>query len=134
MKISKKFSFEASHCLPDHDGKCKNQHGHTYFVEVCIEGIVKGKEAGVKRGFVMDFHDVRKGVDEVILSKYDHSHLNDSFEYPTAELMALKMYRDLADWLNKNIKGVTLHSVKLWETPNSHVEVDFETMLQEGCK
>jgi len=130
MRIFKKFSFDASHQLHWHDGKCANLHGHTYFVEVCIEGNIKDVTAGPKKGFVMDFHDLKRGVNETIIEKYDHKHLNDFFKSPTAELMSIQMYRDLASWLNDNIKSVTLHSLKLWETPTSYVEVDFQSVQQ----
>ena len=38
MKIGKTYSFEAAHHLPNHNGKCKNPHGHSYRLEVEVEG------------------------------------------------------------------------------------------------
>ena len=38
MKVGKQFSFDASHQLVGHFGKCANLHGHTYKVEVVLTG------------------------------------------------------------------------------------------------
>ena len=31
-------NFAAAHRLPDHEGKCQRLHGHTYGLEVTVEG------------------------------------------------------------------------------------------------
>ncbi|HDM22763.1 MAG TPA: 6-carboxytetrahydropterin synthase, partial [Methanomicrobia archaeon] len=66
---SKQSFFDAAHRIPDHSGKCKNLHGHTYKLIVTMEGEVKD-------GMVIDFEDMKNIVDPVI-EKYDHSYLND---------------------------------------------------------
>ena len=38
MRVCKQFSFDASHQLVGHFGKCANLHGHTYKVEVSLAG------------------------------------------------------------------------------------------------
>ena len=40
MRIGKLFKFEAAHRLPNHPGKCKNLHGHSYKLEVVVNGEV----------------------------------------------------------------------------------------------
>lgn len=30
IKVTKSFTFDASHFLPNHKGKCSTMHGHTY--------------------------------------------------------------------------------------------------------
>lgn len=43
MKITKIFTFDSSHMLDGHDGKCQNLHGHTYKLEITVsDGIIKG--------------------------------------------------------------------------------------------
>ena len=57
MKITKIFTFDSSHMLDGHDGKCQNLHGHTYKLKITVsDGIIKG---GAKDGMVMDFTDLK---------------------------------------------------------------------------
>ena len=34
--ITKRFTFEACHHLPNYNGKCANVHGHSYKLEVTV--------------------------------------------------------------------------------------------------
>ncbi len=56
--------FSACHILPGHR-RCGRLHGHTYAVNVVIEGEMGGE------GYVADFFDV-KGVLKKIIDKLDH--------------------------------------------------------------
>ena len=57
MKITKIFTFDSSHMLDGHDGKCQNLHGHTYKLEITVSApIIQG---GAKDGMVMDFTDLK---------------------------------------------------------------------------
>ena len=38
IRVTKKFKFESGHALYGHDGKCKNIHGHSYQLEVTVQG------------------------------------------------------------------------------------------------
>jgi 6-pyruvoyltetrahydropterin/6-carboxytetrahydropterin synthase len=66
MKIAKEFRWEMGHRLPEHFGKCKNIHGHSYRMIVELEGDVKDS------GMLMDYYDLKKIV-EPIVEKLDHS-------------------------------------------------------------
>ena len=66
MKIAKEFRWEMGHRLPEHFGKCKNIHGHSYKMIVELEGEV------VESGMVMDYYDVKKMVEPVV-EKLDHA-------------------------------------------------------------
>ena len=35
--VRRRFEFEAAHELPNHPGKCKNLHGHSYKLFVTVE-------------------------------------------------------------------------------------------------
>jgi 6-pyruvoyltetrahydropterin/6-carboxytetrahydropterin synthase len=68
MRIAKEFNWEMGHRLPEHFGKCKNIHGHSYKLLVEIEGDV------LENGMVMDYyhlHDVIKP----LIEKMDHAFL-----------------------------------------------------------
>lgn len=84
MKISKEFRFEAAHRLPPDDetyGVCCRLHGHSYRVVVEVEGKVNEK------GWIMNFKDIGKEVDDIILSKCDHMflHFNGKVLEPSAD-------------------------------------------------
>lgn len=110
MFLSKDFTFDSAHFLTKYHGKCENLHGHTYKLRVTVEGPV-GED-----GMVMDFSDLKKLVKEKVIDRYDHQNLNDFFENPSAELVAMKIWEDLAPNL-----PVKLHEVTLWETAESFV-------------
>jgi 6-pyruvoyltetrahydropterin/6-carboxytetrahydropterin synthase len=66
MKIAKEFNWEMGHRLPEHFGKCKNIHGHSYKMLVEIEGDV------LESGMVMDYYRLRDTIDPLI-EKMDHA-------------------------------------------------------------
>ncbi len=68
MKIAKEFNWEMGHRLPEHFGKCKNIHGHSYKMLVEIEGDV------MENGMVMDYYHLRDVIDPLV-EKMDHAFL-----------------------------------------------------------
>ena len=140
MKISKIFTFDASHMLDGHDGKCQNLHGHTYQLEVTVASILINE--GAKAGMVMDFADLKTSVKQTILEPFDHAflyHGNNERESQiaalleswqmktlrlnqrtTAEHLAIEMYHRL------QAVGVPVCRIKLWETPTSYAEYEGE--------
>jgi len=76
MKLGIVEYIDCAHLLPGH-AKCGQLHGHTYKVEVIIEGKKEG-------GMIIDFAELKKAVRDVIL-QYDHRHLNDFLDYPSVE-------------------------------------------------
>lgn len=110
MLVSKEFAFDSAHFLTNYHGKCENLHGHTYRLRVTVEGPVQ------KDGMVMDFKELKELVKERVIDRYDHQNLNDFFENPTAELIAMKIWDDL-----KDLSAARLQEVVLWETGGSFV-------------
>ena len=82
MIVGIKCHFDAAHFLPNYPGKCKEMHGHTWTVEVEVEG-----EADFLSGMVIDFKDFKYNIEKVIES-LDHSLLNNKVNPPTCELIA----------------------------------------------
>jgi len=92
---------DCAHFLPGHP-KCGQVHGHTYKVEVVIEG------ESDRGGMVVDFNDLKTRTREV-LSKYDHRHWNDVLESPTVEnICAL-----LSSQLREHIRFPLV--IRVWE-------------------
>ena len=109
-KISKQFSFSASHILEGlpQEHPCSRLHGHNYVITVHL----KSKELN-QVGFIKDNREldsVKKYIDE----KLDHRHLNDVLSFnPTAENIARYMY----DTFVADIPE--LYAVEVSETPKT---------------
>lgn len=111
MQIRKRFRFEAAHALPSHPGKCARMHGHSYLLEVAIAGPLH--RDGPARGMVEDFDALEALVRSHILDALDHRTLNETIENPTAEEIALWIWRRLEPALT------SLEELALWETPDA---------------
>lgn len=81
MILKKLFRFEASHRLPFHGGKCARLHGHSWVLEVELEGPLDPST-----GFVVDFADIKSAVQPVI-DELDHRHLGTWEELSVEHLM-----------------------------------------------
>jgi len=110
MFVTKEFTFDAAHKLTKYHGKCEKLHGHTYKLQVTVEGQPDDE------GMVMDFVELKTLVTKKVLDKLDHSYLNDLLENPSAENIAVWIWEQLKN----DVKG-NLYEVKLWETPTSFV-------------
>ncbi|MFO0982314.1 MAG: 6-carboxytetrahydropterin synthase QueD [Planctomycetota bacterium] len=109
LRVSKEFSFDAAHRLPSYRGRCERLHGHTWRLCVTVEGPVHDD------GMVLDFGELKRIVDELVLAALDHSYLNDVIAVPSAENVAIWIWQRLAAAV-----PVPLTSVTVWETPTSH--------------
>ena len=82
MLLRKEFTFDAAHNLVRYRGKCEALHGHTYRLAVVLEGTPD------EEGMILDFCELSRIVEERVLSRLDHSYINDILEQPTAENIA----------------------------------------------
>lgn len=112
--ITRTFSFDAAHLLPWHPGKCQRLHGHTYRLEVSVEGPVGD------RGIVCDFAELDALVHREVIDRYDHRYLNDLLDNPTAENIATEIWKFVEAGAPA---GIRLAHVRLWETLDSAVDV-----------
>jgi 6-pyruvoyltetrahydropterin/6-carboxytetrahydropterin synthase len=111
MRVRKQFAFEAAHVLPHHPGKCSRLHGHSYRLDVAVDGPLQA--SGPARGMVEDFDAIAAIVKREIVAKLDHASLNDVLENPTSELIALWIWERLFPVLPG------LAEVVLWETASA---------------
>lgn len=133
VTIMKKIAFDSSHKLINKKlseeenkkiyGKCygddvESSHGHRYFLETFIKGEID------ENGFLMNFVDLKKILNKVIIEKYDHKNLNHILDcITTCENQIYIMWEDIEkeiEIFNKeNNKKVFLYKLILWETPES---------------
>ncbi|NKB23312.1 MAG: 6-carboxytetrahydropterin synthase QueD [Kiritimatiellae bacterium] len=100
-----KETFEAAHTIPEHSGKCKNLHGHSYRVEAEFSG-----DELDSMGMVKDFADLKKAVRRILP---DHTYLNDVLDGPTTA-------EYIAQWIFTHLKqdDLPVTAVTVWETEN----------------
>ena len=103
MIVRRRFEFEAAHRLPNHPGKCRELHGHSYKLVVQVERPVDSET-----GMVIDFSDLKQTVGERVLTRLDHRYVNDLIENPTAEHMAVWIWEELQPVLD-GLTEVELH-------------------------
>jgi 6-pyruvoyltetrahydropterin/6-carboxytetrahydropterin synthase len=109
MKACRVFYFDAAHFLPNYKGKCESPHGHTYRLEVEVEGELGGG------GMVLDFNEIKKVVEREVIEKLDHSSMNDVLPNPTSE--------NITQWIWSKLEGkLPLSRVRLWEGEGKWVE------------
>jgi 6-pyruvoyltetrahydropterin/6-carboxytetrahydropterin synthase len=130
LYITKTVTFSASHRLfnPEFSdeenervfAQCNNfyGHGHNYKLEVTVAG-----EPNPKTGYILDLKILKKILQDEIISKVDHKHLNHDVDFlkgiiPTVENLTVVFWKLLE---NKFPNG-KLHSIRLYETENSFVE------------
>lgn len=142
MIVSKQIEWDMGHRVTNHKSKCKNVHGHRYKAHIRLTGDLVDIEGSSSEGMVIDFGDIKK-----IALKHVHDVLDHSFmvwkkdkkliEFfkensdqrcvivpfvPTAENIAAWIFKELdKKFKDKYNTGLTLSSVKLWETPKSYV-------------
>jgi len=108
LTVTKIFEFAASHFLTKYHGKCENLHGHNYRLEVTVIG-----EMG-EDDLVFDFVELKNVVKGKIIKELDHTHLNERFDNPSAEVIAIWIWDQLDSDLD-------LYEIKLWETSTCFV-------------
>ena len=62
-----------AHALCNYDGLCRNIHGHSYKMDITLAGQPLHDESSPKNGMVMDFGDLKRLVNEEIISLLDHA-------------------------------------------------------------
>lgn len=73
IRLTKIFTFEMAHALPDYDGACRHIHGHSFRLEVCVIGVPMHHPGHPKNGMVLDFKDLKTIVNEAFVKTYDHA-------------------------------------------------------------
>ena len=139
IRVTKEFTFEMAHALWNYDGPCKNIHGHSYKLFVTVSGTPICDENNVKFGMVVDFKELKAIVKKHVVDVLDHSLVvyknaeGESLEsvkrmyekvfvfnfQPTCENLIIHVAETI---IPKLPAGLSLHSLKLYETTTSYAE------------
>ena len=133
LTVTKSVKFDAAHVLTNHQGLCKNLHGHTYRVDVSV-----AQADGDARDMVIDFKDLKRLATDVICARFDHAFIYNTESAGEREIAAVVEkngmrtvaipFRSTAENLAKmfftdlraHIPGIV--AVKVWETADSAAE------------
>ena len=129
--VTKTVKFDAAHILSDHEGLCKNLHGHTYRVDVSV-----AQEADAD--MVVDFKELKRIANEVICDRFDHAFIYNTKSAGESEIAAVvekngmrtvaipfrstseNLAKMFYDELKARVPG--LAAVKVWETADNCAE------------
>lgn len=125
--VTKMFRFEAAHRLPNHDGKCRRPHGHSYKVEVSFYGIVNEEPDYPKEGMVIDFGEIKEIWNEIV-PFLDHQNLNDTMVPRRSPATTAEV---IAGWIMEQFRTVggrlgipnQPSMVTVWETESAFATV-----------
>ncbi len=128
--ITRKASFSAAHRLfnpelSDNENceiynKCNNYwgHGHNYTLEVTVCGI-----PNPKTGYLIDLKILKKIINEEIIEKVDHKHLNIDVDMFKGVITSLEnIIAVFWQSLEKKIPNGKLFKIKIFETDNNWIE------------
>ena len=131
--VTKTVKFDAAHILTNHQGLCKNLHGHTYRVDVSV-----AQADGAGGDMVIDFKDLKRIASEVVCERFDHAFIYNTESPGESEIAAVVEkngmrvvpipFRSTAENLAKlffdelKVRIPGLFSVKVWETAASCAE------------
>ena len=111
VRLTKDFILEAAQSLTKvpEGHKCARLHGHTFTIEISVEG-----EVNPDTGWLYD-HALISAAMRPIIEELDHSYLNDvpGLENPTLEVMCQWFWKKLSPLL-PGLSEITLH-----ETPRA---------------
>ena len=115
MTVFKECTVEIAHKIPGHQ-TCGTMHGHSTKIIIGVRGPMN-----LTTGMVIDFKSLKTILQKEIISRFDHSCLNDVLPIPTAEYLALFIFKQL------NWRGLDVVLVRVHETENNYVEYDGNT-------
>jgi len=117
FELRKKFRFESAHFLPHfpEGHKCRRLHGHSFYVEICVEG-----ESNEQTGVVIDYSDIKKIVKPLVES-LDHRLINEVGDEFGETLLQNPTSENLSRWFYIKVKPLLpiLSAVIVYETCTS---------------
>lgn len=104
-------SFSAAHRIEDYPGRCSNIHGHTYLVEVVVEGSLN------KLNMVIDIEILKSVVSDVI-SMVDHRYVNEVLNERNVTMELLASW--IIDMISSRLpQGIDVVSVSVCESEDA---------------
>lgn len=129
--VTKTVKFDAAHVLTNHQGLCRNLHGHTYRVDISVS-----REDPLEEGdMVIDFKELKRIATVEICDRFDHAFIYNTSSEGEREIAAVVEkhgmrtvalpYRSTAENLARHFyetlasRIAGLSAVTVWETADS---------------
>lgn len=143
-EITRSVEFDAGHRIPNHNGACRNLHGHRYKLNITVEGLIERSKGSPSEGMLIDFGDIKKIANQYVAEPWDHAFLVSSSDkdilnflgsiqnhktvvlenIPTVENLANLAFDILAEKIDEHFgNSLKLKAVRLYETPNCWADV-----------
>jgi 6-pyruvoyltetrahydropterin/6-carboxytetrahydropterin synthase len=143
-EITRRLEFDAGHRIPHHGGHCRHIHGHRYVIEVTVLGDVLNHQGHGDDGMVLDFGDIKKITNELIVEQWDHAFLVAKEDevlvnflatipghktivldcIPTVENLAQTAFKILDPVFKERFNGrLNLSRLRIYETPNCWADI-----------
>jgi 6-pyruvoyltetrahydropterin/6-carboxytetrahydropterin synthase len=137
IQITKIFRFEMAHAIYGYAGKCKNIHGHSYVLHVTVAGNTEDNQFISPLGFIIDFKQLKKIINETVIHKLDHQLVLSNKYVQSNELLKLQeniflwemepSAENMLIYIKQNLESVfppeiRLIKLKLFETADSYAE------------
>ncbi|HCS20057.1 MAG TPA: 6-carboxytetrahydropterin synthase QueD [Bacteroidetes bacterium] len=137
ISITKIFHFETAHAIANYEGPCKDIHGHSYELHICVAAKTASDAYIPGTGILVDFKEIKEIVRTAIVKPLDHKLiLSDAFlkqhpgleneknimlfdAEPTAENLLIYIKQKVQERLPDH---VVLHRMRLYETKGSYAE------------
>lgn len=107
-KLTVEDKFAAAHQLTNYKGACENLHGHTWKIQLSVEG-----ETLDESDMLVDFHQLKDYL-RAIHDEFDHKFINDIVPFsPTSERLSKYIYEKIAGMIPSHVRLV---NVTVWES------------------
>src|SRR5437660_849716 len=127
VRLTKRLEFSAAHryhnpAWPEERNRAifdrhNNPHGHNYTREVTLRGGIKPET-----GMVTDLERLDRTVEERVLKRFDHQHLNYDEAFADKVTTGENLVVLLWNLLEKAVPAGTLHKIGLVETRDNYFE------------
>jgi 6-pyruvoyltetrahydropterin/6-carboxytetrahydropterin synthase len=129
VAVTRRYQFSAAHRLHSAVlsaeenrkvfGKCNNPngHGHNYVVEVTVLGSVNSET-----GMVADLEQIDRAVQEHVIRRFDHQHLNYDKAFVSSVTTGENLVRLIWQLLEREIHGARLDRIVVVETRDNYFE------------
>ena len=111
--VTRQLKFDSAHFITDHPGACANMHGGRYELLVTVTDRVDPYT-----GFVMDYAYLKEVVDNRVIARLDHAHLNlvdSSLSWRSStESLCVFVWEQLLDYIP------SLDELNIYETEKSY--------------
>ena len=134
-EITRRFEWDMGHRVTNHEGLCRNLHGHRYTALFTISGDLQSDPSASDHGMVLDFSEMKSRIGAII-GELDHGFMiwkNDrlcnTLVKTETKIIAVDFVptaENIAEYLlttgQAALPSLKLINVRVYETPNCYAD------------